>query len=489
MLTQHRVTIGFGIVLLLMMAVGAIGLGRMAEINRQMERIVFIQGAQSELIVKMRDIVRERVAILQALLLSKDAFERDALLVSLDRTAGEFVQARDEYRKIVASPPDQALLREMLLRVSGYEKKVLVFSDEVREGRFGQAEVILSSQILPSLNGLLEKFRLMLDNRNSALQDAIQEAHQTYRMAVESMVLLGLLGVIFGGVTAVYVVRKTARAERDLFQQRDRAEVTLYSIADAVVTTDIHGRVEHMNPIAESLCGWTLAQARNHDLRSVFRVIDELTRQALNHPAYGMALDSHAVGISSHTLLLSRDGRELAIEDSVAPIHDGNGMAVGLVLVFRDVTESRSQARQLLWQASHDPLTGLTNRREFEVRLKHLLESARDGDAVHALLYMDLDQFKLVNDTCGHTAGDELLRELTVLLQVSLQATPATLARLGGDEFGILLECSPLDEAYSVAAGLLETVQGFRFVWDDKSFFIGASIGMVAVDKHSRDIG
>lgn len=303
------------------------------------------------------------------------------------------------------------------------------------------------------------------------------------------MALLGFLGVGLGGVTAVYVVRKTARTERDLFQQRDRAEVTLYSIADAVITTDMHGRVEHMNPIAESLCGWTLAQARNHELRSVFRVIDERTRQALNHPAYGMALDSHAVGISSRTLLLSQDGRELAIEDSVAPIHDGKGMAVGLVLVFRDVTESRSQARQLLWQASHDPLTGLTNRREFEVRLERLLESAHAEDAAHALLYMDIDQFKIVNDTCGHAAGDELLRQLTVLLQESLQMTPTTLARLGGDEFGILIERSPLDEAYLVAMRLLETVQGFRFAWDDKRFAIGASIGMVAVDKSSRDIG
>lgn len=168
--TQHRVTIGFGIVLLLMVAVGAIGLSRMAVINQQMERIVLVHGVQSGLIVKMRDIVRERVTILQSLLLSKDAFERDALLMSLDRTAGEFVQARDKYRENLVLPSEQALLNEVLVRVSADEKKVLIFADGVREGRFGQAEMVLSAEILPSLNGLLEKFRLMLDSKNRVMQ-------------------------------------------------------------------------------------------------------------------------------------------------------------------------------------------------------------------------------------------------------------------------------------------------------------------------------
>ena len=162
---------------------------------------------------------------------------------------------------------------------------------------------------------------------------------------------------------------------------------------------------------------------------------------------------------------------------SVASIRDSDNASIGVVLVFRDVTEERKLAQQLSHQATHDTLTGLVNRPEFERRLTHLLGSA-NPHVPHALLYLDLDQFKVVNDTCGHAAGDDLLRQISALLRTKLRARD-TLARLGGDEFGVLLEHCSVIEAKRIANSLRELLQGFRFGWDDKSFTIGVSIGLV----------
>jgi diguanylate cyclase (GGDEF)-like protein len=184
--------------------------------------------------------------------------------------------------------------------------------------------------------------------------------------------------------------------------------------------------------------------------------------------------------------LIRRDNQEFAIDYSRAPICDSHGSIIGAVLTFRDVTERLRLAERLAHLAAHDPLTGLLNRREFECRLKNVLASARADDP-HALLYLDLDQFKVVNDTCGHAAGDELLRQVTTLLQSKIRSRD-TLARLGGDEFGILLEHCPHSEALRIAHSLREHVQGFRFGWQDKSFTIGVSVGLFPISQSGESL-
>jgi diguanylate cyclase (GGDEF)-like protein len=186
-------------------------------------------------------------------------------------------------------------------------------------------------------------------------------------------------------------------------------------------------------------------------------------------------------------VLVSRDGRKIAIEDSAAPIRDRHGRIAGVVMVFHDVSHTRELAQQLSWQASHDALTGLINRNEFENRLRHALASARDEGHQHALLYLDLDQFKVVNDTCGHVAGDELLRQLSDINQAQMRASD-TLARLGGDEFGVLLERCPQEQACRVAENLRRNMKDYRFAWENKSFEISASIGVVGIHAESGDL-
>ena len=271
------------------------------------------------------------------------------------------------------------------------------------------------------------------------------------------------------------------------FAEKELAQVTLKSIGDAVITTDAANVIKYFNPVAESLTGWRSEDAEGLPLSEVFIIINETTREPVNNPIVKALEKGRIVGLANHTILIARDGTEHSIEDSAAPIRDNQGQVIGAVLVFHDVTESRSLAKKLSWEASHDALTGLINRRGFEHLLLEAIASAQDDDQHHTLCYLDLDQFKVINDTVGHIAGDELLRQVTALLQKGVRANDR-LARLGGDEFGLLLSQCPIVEASNIAEKLRHLVHQFRFVWQNKTFIIGVSIGVVAIDQTSQDL-
>ncbi|MDO9370988.1 MAG: EAL domain-containing protein, partial [Gammaproteobacteria bacterium] len=268
---------------------------------------------------------------------------------------------------------------------------------------------------------------------------------------------------------------------------KERAQVTLQSIGDAVITTDAEARVDYMNPVAEQLTGWTVAEARGQPLMQVFNAVHETTRAPLECPATLALREQRTTDLASHAALIRRDGVEFSIEDSTAPIRDRSGTVIGAVLVFHDVSHARVMANQIAYQARHDALTGLINRREFEAALKQALESAHNDNRQHAVCYIDLDQFKVVNDTCGHIAGDELLKQLAGRLQERVRGNDI-LARLGGDEFGVLLEGCPLDKAWGIADGLRAVAKEFRFAWQGKSFDVGASIGLVPINQDSGSL-
>ena len=270
------------------------------------------------------------------------------------------------------------------------------------------------------------------------------------------------------------------QAEQALARAEELARVTLQSIADGVITTDAAGRVTALNPIAERLTGWSQTEALGQPVEQVLRVVHETTRAALENPLQRSLVPEQPAELPDTAVLLNRNGAEYHIEDSAAPISLPDGSLAGTVIVFRDVTDTRRLAAQISHQARHDPLTGLPNRREFEHRLGELLEQTRCGDAVHALCYLDLDQFKVVNDGCGHAAGDQLLAELASVLQQRIRRHDL-LARLGGDEFGVLLVDCPTDKAHTVAGQLLAAVADFRFRWGERSFVVGASIGVVPI--------
>jgi diguanylate cyclase (GGDEF)-like protein/PAS domain S-box-containing protein len=287
------------------------------------------------------------------------------------------------------------------------------------------------------------------------------------------------------GTLADITARK--RAEQAVFEEKERAQVTLQSIGDGVITTDREGRIDYLNPVAEQLSGWRAADAQGASILDVLRLRDEVTRTEIENPLLRCLREDKVVHFGEHSVLVNRLGQEIAIQDSAAPIRDRDGRTVGAVVVFRDVTKERRLKRALSFQASHDALTGLINRREFDNRLQAALQSAEDGEGVHALLYVDLDQFKVVNDTCGHPAGDRLLRDVTALLQQHVRASDV-IARLGGDEFGILAQHCSIEQAVHVAEGIRQAVRDYRFSWEQDAVSIGASIGIVDITASSGSV-
>jgi len=272
-----------------------------------------------------------------------------------------------------------------------------------------------------------------------------------------------------------------------LFQEKERAEVTLHSIGDGVITTDAAGYVEYLNPVAMKLTGWALEEARGLPLTRIMTLIDETSRQPVENPVTRCLREGTILALEDHAALVRRDNQELAIADSAAPIRDDTGKIIGAVMVFHDVAHARKLTQQLSYQASHDALTDLLNRTEFERLLQEALISAKHEKRQHVLCYLDLDQFKIVNDTCGHVAGDELLRQVTRLLRSKIRDTD-TLARLGGDEFGILLRYCDPQYAPTVAESLCKAVKDFRFLWEEHSFETGVSIGLITINQDSHTV-
>ncbi|HXV61797.1 MAG TPA: EAL domain-containing protein, partial [Vicinamibacteria bacterium] len=332
-----------------------------------------------------------------------------------------------------------------------------------------------------------------------ALTDAAKriDSGETEATAVGSSAdEVGVLSRVFARMTSGLLqaqreleqkVEERERAEAAMFREKERAEITLSSIADAVITTDAEGLVEYLNPAAERYTGWTTIEAKGRSIGEIYRIVDESTEEPAPDPVTRCLETGVNTGLAENSALVCRNGTRLAIQDSASPIRDRDGRITGAVIVFYDVTQSRRRARVLSYEATHDGLTGLVNRREFEARLERVIASAREMRSEHVLLYLDLDEFKVVNDTCGHTAGDELLRQIAELLRSAVRKRD-TVARVGGDEFAVLLENCPLKRALRIAHNMHETIQDFQFVWDTSSFVTGASVGVVPITETSEGL-
>ena len=267
-----------------------------------------------------------------------------------------------------------------------------------------------------------------------------------------------------------------------------RAQRTLDAMADGLVATDADGRIEYLNRAAEQMAGVTVAEARGLALGELFNFVDETDRKPLPDPARQCLTNGTRVNLGRRAVMTARrTATEFGIEATAAPIQDDGGAMTGVVVTLHDVSELRGLTRQMSYQASHDALTGLVNRREFERRIADALESLREGGASHMLCFLDLDRFKNVNDTCGHMAGDSMLRELAALIRDAVRDSDIV-ARLGGDEFGLLLPGCPLDKARQIADDVCGAVADYRFVWRDRIFTVGVSVGLVEVGRDSGSV-
>jgi len=425
-----------------------------------------------------------------------------ALTVAISLPAGYFYMARsnlaasirttaemqaETVERIITSTPDawiyqQHRLEELLTRHSGQhheELAVIVDRDNDTVAQAGQ------DQRPPQLAHSVELFDSGVYVGSIRIVRSLRETlDRTGIVALFSFALAAVVFIVFRS----FPLRALHRISGALALEKERAEVTLHSIGDAVIRTDASGKIEYVNPVAERLTGSRAEEFLGRSLSDALPMIDQATQEPVENPLIKALAERRTVLATGNKAFVRRDGLTVAIDDSAAPIIASDGEVCGGVLVFHDVTAAREMSNQLSWKASHDDLTGLPNRSAFENRLDAAVSEFRAGGPSHAMFYLDLDKFKNVNDTCGHAAGDELLRQMANLMGASVRASDM-LARLGGDEFGVLLLACPLEQAQRIAADLLNAIQTFRFAWKDKQFEIGASIGIVEIIGAMRDGG
>ncbi len=276
--------------------------------------------------------------------------------------------------------------------------------------------------------------------------------------------------------------------EVSLGRSKRQAQYTLESVAEGIITTDNEGRVDYMNLAAETLVGTNRDDALGHRIGEIFTVVDEADRRQLGDPVERCLAIRRRVNMGRRALLVSSDGEhEHSVEMMASPIRSPGSGISGAVVVIHDVGEVRGLTRQMSYQATHDALTGLVNRREFERRLDEAMDMAHAEESSHMLFYMDLDRFKAVNDSCGHVAGDNMLREVAMLIKGQVRDSDFV-GRLGGDEFGALLIGCPINKARQIAADMCNAIADYRFVWKDKIFNIGISIGLVEISHASGSV-
>ncbi len=287
--------------------------------------------------------------------------------------------------------------------------------------------------------------------------------------------------------TTIDIALYKFQVNKQLKQQERWLSAVLHSVEDGIIATGHDGLIQFMNTVAETITGWNESEAENHSLEEVFPLSYGNDKRPVAFPEIKSAQDDNYPFIFKDCVLANKVGAGINVEGSLAIIKDRNNNTDGQVLAFRDTTEMQRLSDTISYQASHDTLTGLANREEFSARLELILESAKQGDSEHALIYLDIDQFRVVNDICGHTAGDELLLKTTRIIRSVVRSSDFS-ARLGADEFGILLEYANTDQAMEIAKRLQSRLMADRLIWDKHVFNINTSIGIVPIDNTSDTI-
>lgn len=474
---------GFSVMLLLLLAVTAIGVTHIRLLSNQLTAIVSDRNQKSEYAATMHGLHEARF---QALMLASsidDAFSRDEEMMRFSRMAHEFIQVRDRFLALPLDASERTLWEAMRSEVRQVETHANQVFDLLHADQLAQARAYIKKELTPHQDRMMQGWVKLLELQREKNQQAMVQAHAARDRAQKLAIGLSAAALIVGAIIAVFVVRLSRRLEKDLFEEKERAQITLQAIGDAVVRIDAQLLTRYLNPVAEHLVGLTAREAIGKPIGEVLRLFEKESRLEITDRISRDALRGTACALPLATNLTSAQGMEFEIEGVCSPIHSPEGEIMGAVLVLRDVTEAREMQRKLLWQANHDSLTGLINRRAFEERVARALGSKRAAEFPMSMLFIDLDHFKHVNDAAGHAAGDELLRQLGRLMHSRLRDVDL-LARLGGDEFSVMLMSCPPDIAEKIAHVLQESVASFNFVWEGHHFQVGASIGVVHVPPH-----
>ncbi|MDJ0881368.1 MAG: EAL domain-containing protein [Gammaproteobacteria bacterium] len=402
--------------------------------------------------------------------------------LELETMASRAREQESQLQTILNNTLDAIVILNRLGRISGFYQSA--------QHMFGYSEYEVLGKPLSILfpAPFNRRFDLLIAHNSDAQSLNFMEQAKSLKSCGDIFYSDVAINTIFEGEDIQYIVTIKDITERQLAQEalyheKEQAQVTLSSIADGVITTDIIGQINFLNPAALKLTGYQHNELIDQRLDRVITIQSDRSQL----PVFECISSGKQVDSISGDILIDKNGQQIVIHQVASPIHNQVGDIIGAVMIFRDVSKSHRLASRLSWQASHDELTQLVNRREFERQLDQIIIQSRSDGSEHCLCFMDLDKFKVVNDTCGHVAGDELLRQLADIFRMQIRGAD-TLARLGGDEFAIILNKCGLGPAVNVAEEIRAAIEDFRFGWGGQSFQIGVSIGLVLIDPNSPDL-
>ncbi len=469
--------------LLLMAAVTAIGVTYLRILSDQLTAIVAERNEKAELATTMHAIHQARYRALVLASHMNDPFQRDEEIMRFSRLAREFIQVREKFLGMPLDDVELDLWSQIRREVNTVERHAESIITLLQDDQLDAAQKLLGQEMRPLQESMMQEWGKLVGMQRAKNLAAMDEARQASAKARRLTIVLsaGALGV--GLIVAIFVVRRSRRLEKDLFEEKEHAQVTLHAIADGVLRFDNNKRVHYLNPVAEQMLGIPSTSAMHQPLASIMHLLDKSNRNEITDKVADAALDGSHTGLPPLTSLRSASGLEYDVEGTCAAVHTLDGDVMGIVMVLRDVTEARETQRKLVWQAKHDSLTNLLNRRAFEESISQKISSKRTTDFPMSLLYMDLDHFKVVNDSAGHAAGDELLRQIAFIMKNRIRDTDV-LARMGGDEFALALCTCPNSMAEDIAKDICDSISAFHFRWEGTTYQVGASVGVVHIPPH-----
>ncbi len=476
----------------------------MRSIQRQLDNVVSINAEKLRQVAVMRRSNRDRIIGLQFMLILEDPFEIDEIAMEHMGHANRFIAARKTLYEMATSTAesdalDQIRITSMVAAPINDRIRDLVLDEQQEE-----AKELMIAKLLSAQNDIYSQFEILAQIYKDEAKRSIEKAQRKYD-AVYGQTIIILIAVVGLCIfIAIQIIRRINRSETSLVKHMDKLErtvedrtielkqeskrlaVTLASIGDGVITINNDGAIQYMNPTAEALTQLTHEQVSGKPVDTVLRSINQETGDECPLLATGTSKSTDS-GRPSDRLMLRANGDLLDIHKTVADITDDNGQTHGKVVVLRDVSKARALERRLAHEATHDPLTGLVNRREFELRINNAIKRAVVDKSPHTLCYIDLDRFKAINDSCGHAVGDRLLCELSELVRAHLRKID-TFARLGGDEFGLLFEQCPIAKGSEIAESIRQAISAFQVVHENQVFSVGVSIGIVEISTDTNDL-
>ncbi len=477
------VVAGFGIMLLLLLAVTAIGVTHIRILSNQLAAIVSERNQKSEFAATMRALHEARYQSLMLASSQRDAFLRDEEIMRFSHMAMDFIQVRDQFLALPLDSGERQLwerIRQDLKIVEGATNQALYL---MQSERLDEARHLIQQDLAPRQANMMGEWGRMVAMQRGKNQLALSQARTAGSQAGKLAMALSAAAFLVGIVIAVFVIRRYRGLEKDLFEEKERAQITLQAIGDAVVRFNHARVVSYLNPVAEHLLGFAGGVDAERPIAQTLCLFDRQSRADLTDALVANVLQGASATLPATACLRTAQGTEYEVEGKCSPIHSPAGDIMGGVLVIRDVSAARAMYRKLLWQADHDSLTGLINRRAFEERVTRSLAGRTPESPPLSLLFIELNRFAQVNDKAGHAAGDALLKQLAQLMQSRIREHDC-LGRLGGAEFGILLIDYHRDAAEDMAHAVLAGISDYHFTWRDQSYQVGASIGLAHIPPH-----